>query len=74
MATTSVRTVFLDTNILLRANVAEAPLHAEALAAIRALRARGDALWDQPPGAARVHGDPFPPADLRLAAPADHYR
>lgn len=27
MATTSVRTVFLDTNILLRANVAEAPLH-----------------------------------------------
>ncbi len=45
MATTSVGTVFLDTNILLRANVAEAPLHAEALAAIRALRARGDVLW-----------------------------
>lgn len=44
MATTSVRTVFLDTNILLRANVAEAPLHAEALAAIRALRARGDVI------------------------------
>lgn len=45
MATTSARTVFLDTNILLRANVAEAPLHTEALAALKALRARGDALW-----------------------------
>lgn len=74
MATTSVRTVFLDTNILLRANVAEAPLHAEALAAIRALRARGDALWDQPPGAARVHSRSLPPADLRCAAPSGHHR
>lgn len=45
MATTSVRTVFLDTNILLRANVVEAPLHAESLAAIKTLRAKGDALW-----------------------------
>lgn len=45
MATTSGRTVFLDTNVLLRANVAEAPLHDEALTAIKTLRARGDTLW-----------------------------
>jgi predicted nucleic acid-binding protein len=45
MATTNARSVFLDTNILIRANVDEAPLHAETLAAIKSLRANGDALW-----------------------------
>lgn len=42
---TNGKTVFLDTNILVRANVAEAPLHTEALAAIKRLRQHGDTLW-----------------------------
>jgi predicted nucleic acid-binding protein len=45
MATTNARAVFIDTNILLRANVAEAPMHIGTLTAIKKLRARGDELW-----------------------------
>jgi len=45
MVTTNGRAVFLDTNILLRANLAEAPFHAEALNAIQTLRRNGDVLW-----------------------------
>jgi predicted nucleic acid-binding protein len=45
MTTTNARTIFIDTNILLRANVAEAPLHIESLAAIKSLRAKGDELY-----------------------------
>ena len=45
MATTSGKMVFLDTNILLRANVAEAPLHSEIFTAITTLRAQNNALW-----------------------------
>lgn len=43
--TPSASPVFLDTNILVYANVAEAPHHADALAAIRQLRTAGHALW-----------------------------
>lgn len=43
--TTDADPVFLDTNILIRANVAEAPYHSECLTAIKKLRAENRALW-----------------------------
>jgi predicted nucleic acid-binding protein len=45
MVMKGVRAVFIDTNILLRANVAEGPFHQECLNAIAYLRAHGDELW-----------------------------
>lgn len=39
------KAVFIDTNILLRANVEEAPSHHECLAAITNLSAKGTKLW-----------------------------
>lgn len=45
MAMKDVRAVFIDTNILIRAYISEAPLHQECLEAIRKLRVRGDDLW-----------------------------
>jgi predicted nucleic acid-binding protein len=39
------RQVFLDTNILVRANVSTAPLHSEITTALEKLRRRGTKLW-----------------------------
>jgi predicted nucleic acid-binding protein len=43
--TTGVNSVFVDTNVLVYANVASAPLHQEALEAIRVQRHAGATLW-----------------------------
>ncbi len=43
--TTNSRRVFLDTNILVRADTLEAPLHSEAAATIQRLRNEGAELW-----------------------------
>lgn len=40
-----VRAVFIDTNVLLRANTAEAPFHQECLDSLTFLRDQGDELW-----------------------------
>lgn len=40
-----VRAVFLDTNILIRAYISEAPLHQECLEAVQHLRTMGNELW-----------------------------
>lgn len=45
MATTDDNALFVDTNVLVYANVAEAPQHAAALAAITAARETGRTLW-----------------------------
>jgi predicted nucleic acid-binding protein len=45
MATTAADPVFVDTNILVFANTATAPFHAEAQAALRSLAASGAELW-----------------------------
>jgi predicted nucleic acid-binding protein len=45
MATTAVDRVFVDTNVLVYANVASAALHATALAAFHNLRGAGAELW-----------------------------
>jgi predicted nucleic acid-binding protein len=45
MATTAVDRVFVDTNVLVFADVATAPLHAIALQALRDLSAAGAELW-----------------------------
>jgi predicted nucleic acid-binding protein len=45
MATTSVSKVFIDTNVLIRSNLATAPLHAEARQAIGYLWDAGAQLW-----------------------------
>jgi predicted nucleic acid-binding protein len=45
MATPDVDTLFVDTNVLVYANVAEAPLHQAALQAIQALEQAGQILW-----------------------------
>ncbi len=45
MATGDADALFLDTNVLVYANVADAPLHAEALEAIQARHRSGMALW-----------------------------
>ena len=37
--------IFIDTNVLVFANIEEAPLHAVALPAIRSLEQRGIAVW-----------------------------
>lgn len=42
---TSVETLFIDTNILLYANVAESPFHKQALAAIQHAYQAGRPLW-----------------------------
>ncbi|MFN8372439.1 MAG: type II toxin-antitoxin system VapC family toxin [Anaerolineae bacterium] len=43
--TKNAKKVFLDTNIVIRANVAEAPFHSECLTAVQHLRAVGHELW-----------------------------
>src|SRR5436309_376299 len=45
MATTAADPVFVDTNVLVFANVASAPLHAAALAALAALHNAGVKVW-----------------------------
>lgn len=45
MATGDADTLFLDTNVLVYANVASAPLHAEALETIRSRHRSGADLW-----------------------------
>ena len=45
MATTAADPLFVDTNILVFANTATAPLHAEAQAVLQAFAASGDELW-----------------------------
>jgi hypothetical protein len=45
MLTGAVERLFVDTNVLVYANVAEAPFHAEASAAIRTYEAQGVPLW-----------------------------
>ena len=45
MATTDADGLFVDTNVLVYANVAEAPLHQTALDAISTARDRGCRLW-----------------------------
>src|SRR5262245_34284995 len=45
MATTAVDRVFVDTNVLVYANVASAPLHAVAWQALQDLDAAGAELW-----------------------------
>ncbi len=45
MATMAVDRVFLDTNVLVRANVSSAPLHQEALQAIESREQAGVDLW-----------------------------
>ena len=45
MATPDVETLFVDTNVLIYANVAEAPLHQAALQAIQAREQAGQILW-----------------------------
>lgn len=45
MAMTAVDPLFVDTNVLVYANVLEAPLHARALGAIHAARQAGRSLW-----------------------------
>jgi len=46
MTTTDVKaTVFIDTNILVYANVINAPFHEKALSAIKSLHNSGTALW-----------------------------
>jgi predicted nucleic acid-binding protein len=45
MATVAGSPVFVDTNVLVFANVAEAPLHEKALSRIRQLRSDGSDLW-----------------------------
>jgi predicted nucleic acid-binding protein len=45
MATTDDNALFVDTNVLVYANVAEAPQHAAALAAITTARETGRTLW-----------------------------
>lgn len=39
------RRVFIDTNVLIYANVAEAPFHHEALGVIKELHRSGDEIW-----------------------------
>lgn len=43
--TTEFRKIFIDSNILIYANVAESPFHTQALAGIKQLRAKKDQLW-----------------------------
>ena len=45
MATTAADPVFVDTNILVFANTASAPIHAEAQAALQSFAASGTELW-----------------------------
>jgi predicted nucleic acid-binding protein len=45
MATVVAERVFVDTNVLVFANVAESPLHKVALSKLRELRDTGSALW-----------------------------
>lgn len=45
MTTPSARPIFIDTNILVYANIAAAPFHQQALAALQALTQTGAALW-----------------------------
>jgi predicted nucleic acid-binding protein len=45
MATTAADPVFIDTNVLVFANTATAPLHAEAQAALQSFAASGAELW-----------------------------
>jgi predicted nucleic acid-binding protein len=45
MATTAADPVFIDTNVLVFANTATAPLHAEAQAALQSYAASGAELW-----------------------------
>ncbi len=45
MATTDVEPVFLDTNVLVYANVAESPFHPRALSAIETRYDSGIELW-----------------------------
>ena len=48
MATTAADPVFVDTNILVHANTATAPFHAEAQAALRSLAASGAEIEEGP--------------------------
>jgi predicted nucleic acid-binding protein len=45
MATTNAEPIFIDTNALIRANIATAPLHNEALAAVQGFESAGVSLW-----------------------------
>lgn len=45
MATTDDNALFVDTNVLVYANVTESPLHEQALGAIQAARKDGQTLW-----------------------------
>jgi hypothetical protein len=45
MATTAVEPVFVDTNVLVFANTATAPLHNEARAALQSCAGSGAELW-----------------------------
>jgi len=45
MATTAADPVFVDTNILVFANTATAPFHAEAQAALQSFASSGAELW-----------------------------
>jgi predicted nucleic acid-binding protein len=45
MATTDVERIFIDTNILVYASIAEAPLHQPALSRIQAYEQTGQELW-----------------------------
>ncbi len=45
MSTEAVERLFVDTNVLVYANVAEAPFHTEARAAIRTYEDQGVTLW-----------------------------
>ena len=48
MATTGDRSIFLDSNVLVYANVAEAPLHAVSLAKIKYYHESGWEIWISP--------------------------
>jgi len=45
MATTDDNALFVDTNVLVYANVTESPLHEQALGSIQAARKDGQTLW-----------------------------
>ena len=45
MATTDVKPLFVDTNVLIYANVRETPLHERALGAIQTAKKQGRQIW-----------------------------
>jgi predicted nucleic acid-binding protein len=45
MATTAADPVFIDTNVLVFANTARAPLHAETQAALQSFASSGAEMW-----------------------------